>query len=71
MPASRGQGRVLGGSTEDMVEKYFLFLVLYGQYPWWGKVGRFLPTVMAVERGNATSALGLFSQFCYNVLCVR
>jgi hypothetical protein len=40
-----------------------------------GEVGRFVPMVMVVERGDATGVLGLFqilesySQFCYVVLC--
>jgi hypothetical protein len=53
-----------------MVEQYFLFLMLYGQYQWWGKVGRFIPMVMAVERGNAASALGLFTVNSVTMYCV-
>jgi hypothetical protein len=41
-----------------------------------GRVGRFVPVVMVVERGDATDVHGLFqllvshSQFHYFVLCV-
>jgi hypothetical protein len=66
-----GGGRlVFGGSTEDMVEQhpFFLsFMVSTG-----GGVGRFVPMVMVMERGDTTGAHGLFySQFHYLVLCVK
>jgi hypothetical protein len=50
------------------------FLVVYVSIG--GGVGRFVPVVMLVERGDATGALGHFlilvshSQFHYIVLCV-
>jgi hypothetical protein len=70
-----GAGFVLGGSTEDMAEQCFFFFwcltVSIG-----GGVGRFVPMVMVVERGDVTCALGIFqilvpcSQFRYVLLCV-
>jgi hypothetical protein len=60
-------GLVLEGSTEDMVKQYLLF---------GGGVVRFVPMVIAVERGDATDASALFqilvsySQFHYILLCI-
>jgi hypothetical protein len=53
-------GLVLGGSAEDTVKQYILFqcfTVSIGDV-----VGRFIPVVMVVERGNATGVLGLFKK---------
>jgi hypothetical protein len=60
-----GGGRVvLGGSTEDMVEQYLLwcFTVSIG-----GGVGRFVPVVMVVERGDATMCVVFFNNKCLTV----
>jgi hypothetical protein len=49
---------VLGGFTEDMVEQYLLFQCLMVSIS--GGVGRFVPMVMVVERGDVTGALVFF-----------
>jgi hypothetical protein len=45
-----GEQDVLGMSTEDIVEQYISFSVLYSQYQWWG--GEYVPMVMVMERGE-------------------
>jgi hypothetical protein len=47
-----GWGRFLEGLQKIWSNN--TFSVLYGQYQWW--VGRFVPVVMVVERGDATGA---------------
>jgi hypothetical protein len=54
-----------------MVEQYFFFFMVSI-----GGVGRFVPVVMVLERGDATGVLGLFqilvsySEFHHVILCV-
>jgi hypothetical protein len=53
-----GSGLVLGGSTEDMAEQYlFLWCIMVSIC---GGLGRFVPMVMVVERGDATGVHGFF-----------
>jgi hypothetical protein len=52
-----GAGLVLGGYTEDMVEQY-IFLCFMVSIS--GGVGRFVPIIKLVEKGDATGVLGLF-----------
>jgi hypothetical protein len=73
-PALGRGGGGLGGSTEDMVTIPFsqCFMVSIC-----GGVGRFVPMIMVVERGDTTGAFGLFqilvscSQFRYVVMCIN
>lgn len=62
---------MLRGSTGDVVEQYFLLLMLYGQYRWWGE--KVSSNSHGGERGDATGVhcflqiLVSYRQFCYTV----